>query len=489
MRRLIVLAFVAVFCLCGPLQAAVGWEENFDPIKTTWVETTAVWIDNAGSTATLTEADPALTYGLTQSETITLDVSSYSELVIVTTAVDSGALFSVQIQEVGGEEAYADAVSYEGSPGTQIVDIAALMGWAGEKSFQINIWIDGDNQSVTFEQIQVRQPADVAWSEDFDPIKPTWIEDTCLWTDTPGPTAVLTENDPGLTYGVARSEVLVVDVNEYSILYVKTTDVEAGCLYSIQIHEEGQNPQYADAVSYAGAPSEHIVDIGALMGWSGVRRFRINIWLEGDGKSTTFDRIELRNKALQERPDPVYWEDDFDPVKSTWFEMGAIWDDLPGTTANLIEDNPGLSYGKVESETFLADLDLYPELTVVVTQVETGGWLDVGIQEQGGSWTYKDVTPTIIEPASVTVNIANEMGWSGFKSFRIVLWINGNAKSATFDLIRLAMDCGRDVLPGDYKEDCIVNLEDLAFLGQQWLDTYGLSDLEEVSDHWLEETF
>jgi hypothetical protein len=489
MKIAINVMILTAMCFCGTVFAAVGWEDNFNPIKSTWVQTTAVWTDNSGPTATLTENDPTQTYGLAQSEVITLDVSIYRELVVAVTGVQSGALYTIQIQEVGGVSAYANAVSYEGNPGTYVVDIAKLMSWSGTKSFQINIWIDGDNTSVTFDLLQIRQSADTAWSENFDPIKITWLQDSCTWTDTAGPTAVLKENNPSVSYGVVKSEMIVADVNEYSLLYVKTTAVDSGCLYTVQIEEIAPSPTYANAISYIGTPSEHIVDIGALMSWNSLKKFRINIWLEGDNKTVTFDKIELRNKTLQEKPNPILWEDHFDPVKSTWYEIGAVWDDLPGTTANLVEDNPGMTYGKVESETLMVNLDVYPELTVDVTYVDAGGWLDVGIQEQGGSWTYQDVTPTIIGPTRATVNIAQAMGWSGYKSFRIIFWINGNTKYATLDVVRLAMDCGRDVQPGDYNEDCSVNLLDLVVLSQQWLNAYGIPDLEEVSDHWLQETF
>lgn len=486
MRRVMLFVFLAGLC---PVLAAVGWEENFDPVKPSWDPISAVWTDLAGSTATLTENDPAFGYGFAQSETITLDVGQYRELVISATAVDAGALYSVQILEIGGAGAYADAVSYAANAGTYIVDIAELMGWSGEKSFRINIWIDGEGRSVTFDRLHVRQPATVGWSEAFDPSRTTWLEDTCYWTDTPGVGAVLTESNPGATYGVAKSEVIVADVNDYGILYVKTSQVEAGGLYTIQIHEEDPNAQYAAVISYMGVPSEHAVDFASILGWSTVKKFRINIWLEGDNKSVTFDRIELRNRQQQERPSPILWEDHFDPVLTTWSEIGAIWDDLPGSTANLVEDNPGMTYGKVESESLLVNLDLYPELTVSVANVAAGGWLDVGVQEQGGAWTYLNVAPAFTGPGTVTANVAELTGWSGYKTFRIILWINGNAKSAELDLIRLSMNCGRDALPGDYCEDCVIDLQDLAEVGRFWMVSYSISDLEEVANHWLEETF
>lgn len=477
-------------------KADVAWEEDFDPIKATWTEVGAYWSDLAGPTAKLTENNPSQTYGVATSETITVDVSKYSELVIVSTAIDTNALYSIQIQNANDANDYNDAVSYNGDPGIQIVDIAELMNWSGTKSFVINVYIDGEGKSATFDLLQLREPSPgrTGWLEDFEPIKVTWDEATCDWNDVAGPNAILTENDPCHAYGVARSEVITLDVNEFSQLYLNVTDIEQGCLYSVQIHEEGENPDYNDAISYQGDPGEHYINIATLMNWHETRTFRVNIWLDTGlgGYSTTFDTIEIYNRDLSERPEPIFWEDHFDPLKSTWFEMGAYWTDTPDSNAILTEDNPGLSYGKVESETLTVDMDIYPELTVVVTDVETDGSTTIGIQEQGGAWAYKDVISNVIEPNcpnTFKANIADEMGWNGYRNFRVVIWIDGNGKSATFDLVRVAMDCGTDVLPGDYYEDCIVDLKDMAFIGQSWMDEYGLSDLDDISDNWLVEEY
>jgi predicted RNA-binding protein with TRAM domain len=223
------------------VKAETAWEDNFDPIKTTWVETTAVWTDLAGSTAKLTENDSTLSYGFAQSEPITLDMSKYRELLISVPALDSGALYTVQIQEVGGAEAYANAISNMGVPCTKIIDIALLMGWSGTKTFVINIWIDGESKGVEFDTLQIRatETGLNAWSEEFNPVKTTWTQESCLWTDSAGIGAVLTENNPSVSYGVVRSETLTVDVNIYNELYVKTTAVDTGCYYTVQIQEIG----------------------------------------------------------------------------------------------------------------------------------------------------------------------------------------------------------------------------------------------------------
>ncbi|MCE5341328.1 MAG: hypothetical protein LLF92_09430 [Planctomycetaceae bacterium] len=470
------------------VKAETAWEDNFDPIKATWVETSAVWTDLAGSTATLTENDSALSYGFAQSEPITLDVSQYRELLISVAAVDAGALYTVQIQEVGGAEASANAISFMGEPCTKVIDIASLMGWSGTKTFVINIWIDGESKGVTFDTLQVRatETAMAAWSEIFDPVKITWTQESCLWTDTAGIGAVLTENNPAVSYGVVRSEILTVDLDVYNELYVKTTAIDSGCYYSVQIQEVGGSGAYRDAISYAGVAAAQVIDIAKLMNWSGMKTFRINIWLEGDNRSTTFEKIELRNG--EKLPGYIYWRDHFNPRKELWYEMGAYWTDNGDSTSTLTEDQPGQSYGKVESETIDVNVSQFPELTVDVTNV-TGGWLDVAIQEQENFYAANDVITGITEFGVYKGSVAAAMNWTGRHRFRIVLWVNGNGKSFTFDSIQLAMDCGTDVMTGDFNEDCSIDFYDIAYIGDSWMNEYDMLDLKDISGNWLEKAY
>ena len=483
---ILALAVISPACLT---KAETAWEDNFDPIKTTWVQTSATWTDLEGSAAKLTESDVNLTYGFAQSEEITIDVSKYRELLVAVTAVDTNTFYTVQIQEVGGAEASANAISFMGLPGTQVVDIASLMGWSGTKTFVINIWIDGNSKGVTFDTLQIRatETGLPAWSEDFNSIKTTWTEETCHWTDTTGQGAVLTENNPSASYGVVRSEILTVDLDVYNEFYVKTSAVDSGCYYSVQIQEVGvTNPEYANAISYASAASTHAIDIAKLMNWSGTKTFQINIWLEGESKSTTFDKIELRNG--EKLPGYVYWRDHFNPIKELWYEIGAYWTDNEDSTAALTEDQPGLSYGKVESETIDANVSMYPEVTVVVTDI-TGGWLDVSIQEEENYYSAHDVMDSITEPGVYKGSVSDIMSWTGRHKFRIVLWMNGNEQSATLDNVQLAMDCGTDVMTGDYNEDCVVNFYDLSYICEGWMNEYGILDLKNISDNWLEKGY
>jgi hypothetical protein len=233
-------------------------------------------------------------------------------LLIDVTAVDAGALYTVQIQK-SRRRAYANAISFMGEPCTKVIDIASLMGWSGTKTFVINIWIDGESKGVTFETLQIRatETAMAAWSENFDPVKVTWNQESCYWTDTAGAGAVLTENNPSVSYGVVRSTILTVDVDVYNELYVKTTAVDSAATTVCRFWKS------AEAVlqrrhQLCGRCATQIIDISKLMSWSGMKTFQINIWLEGNNL-ITFEKIELRNG--EKLPGYIYWRDHFDPRK------------------------------------------------------------------------------------------------------------------------------------------------------------------------------
>ena len=335
-----------------------------------------------------------------------------------------------------------------------------------------------------------------AWDEIFDPIKTTWNEESCYWTDTAGQGAVLTENNPSERYGQAKSELLTVDTNVYNELYIKTSAVGSGCYYSVQIHEIGG--AYQDALSYIGAAGTFIINLRDLMGWSGVKTFEINIWLDGEGLSTTFDEIKVRsNVVVPQEPTDVAWLEHFGPIKETWIEnadVHAYWTDNPDSTATITEDNPYGSFGKVESETIDVNVSVYPEVTVVVTET-TATKLDVQIQEQGGNWSYGNVISGITAPGvykgSIPAVMVDGLGqpWAGQHSFKIALWVNGNGKSTTLDSIKVGMDCGPDVLAGDFSENCIVDFDDLVVIGDSWMNAYDGLDLGDIAGSWLEKLY
>jgi hypothetical protein len=122
------------------------------------------------------------------------------------------------------------------------------------------------------------------------------------------------------------------------------------------------------------------------------------------------------------------WYEDFNPVRDTWMQISARWQDIPGPTAVLREDNPGTYFGKVESEIITVDMDTYPILRVKVTAVDPHSSYTIQIGDI-------DVLKGMSYPGEHSINIADKMGWRGVHSFTINIWISGEGKSATFDFL------------------------------------------------------
>ena len=469
--------------------ASVFWQDHMNPVKTTWAQPTATRtpvVDPingtiGGSEAKLTESNPSDSFGKAESESITVDLNTYPELVVTSTAVDIGATYTIGIQEQEGSWSYQDVIVAVSQPGTQIVNIPAVMGWSGTKTFSITIWIGGEGKSATFDAITLQKANSPVWQDNFNQMKKTWNPISAAWTDINGPTATLTENNPSDSFGKTESESITVNLNDISELVVEATNVATGANYSVGVQEEGGSYAYFNLITNVNQPGTQILNIAAGTGWSGTKTFKIVIWVGGEAGSATFNLVALRKAEMM----PA-WQEHFDTIKSTWYQMGAAWTDANGSLAVLTENSPSESYGKTESEAITLNLNDYPDLTITSAAIDAGANYSVGIQEQGGAAAYRTIISSVTQPGTQVINVAREMGWTGTKTFRIVIWVGGESKSVIFDLAQMGvLTCGRTTLPGDYNSDCIVNFFDLVTIGQSWRNAYTMQDLVEIADGWL----
>lgn len=132
------------------------------------------------------------------------------------------------------------------------------------------------------------------WQENFDPIRETWSQDTARWVDPPGPTATLIEDNPNPdeNFGKSESEVITHYVTDNTTFRVKATHVDPGSSYTIQLDDKETDVK-TDIFKGITVPGEHVVYIrDIMMGWQqGTHVFTINVWISGEGKSTTFEFI------------------------------------------------------------------------------------------------------------------------------------------------------------------------------------------------------
>lgn len=147
----------------------------------------------------------------------------------------------------------------------------------------------------------------------------------------------------------------------------------------------------------------------------------------------------LADCLIARSPSTAVWQEDFCPLQgSRWTQVSAAWDDVPGPTAVLMEDDPNENFGKVETEVITVDADLHPILRVNATDVARHTSYTVQILDKQTD-VAKDVLEGITYPGEHLVDIAAKMGWEGSHAFTINIWIGGDVEPAmvTFDLVSI----------------------------------------------------
>lgn len=137
----------------------------------------------------------------------------------------------------------------------------------------------------------------------------------------------------------------------------------------------------------------------------------------------------------------VIWQEKFDPiVQSRWAQVTARWDDIPGPTAVLIEDNPDEDFGKVESEVITVGEGLRPVLLVDVAAVDPRTSYTVQILDKRTGIAV-DVLESMTYPGGYTVDLVSAMGWreQDSQDFTINVWIGGGG-TATFGRVAVVIE-------------------------------------------------
>jgi hypothetical protein len=134
----------------------------------------------------------------------------------------------------------------------------------------------------------------------------------------------------------------------------------------------------------------------------------------------------------------IQWQEKFNPIKGSWAQQSARWEDIEGPGAVLVENDPITDFGKVESEVITVDVDTYPILRIEVSKVDLSASYSVQLQvKEPNIKVYKDLLSYQLAPGQYEINIADEMGWQGSHSFTINLYISGEGKSAVFNLVSI----------------------------------------------------
>jgi len=130
----------------------------------------------------------------------------------------------------------------------------------------------------------------------MDPDRWLHQQTSAVWEDIPGPMAVLRENHPDQDYGKVESAIIAVDVDTYPILRVRVAAVDPDASCTIQILDK-RTESWRDVLPKITYPDEYTVDLTRAIGWHGPQVFTINVWIGGEAKTITLDRISIEPRA------------------------------------------------------------------------------------------------------------------------------------------------------------------------------------------------
>ena len=158
--------------------------------------------------------------------------------------------------------------------------------------------INAPNTTMTLTASTTVRVSCTAWEEDFDPLdSDQWTQPTAIWTDTAGPTAILTENSPNDNFGKAETIPLSINMNRYRYLRVKVVAVDKDAKFTVQILDKtGGGITATNVITDAKESNEYTVNLAEKLNWSGQKKFTINLWVIGEGMSVTYEHISLRNQ-------------------------------------------------------------------------------------------------------------------------------------------------------------------------------------------------
>lgn len=135
------------------------WNEPFDPIQAVW-RTSGISIEDLANGSTrISENDESNEFGRIESETLLIDVSATPFLKVVITEVSfpNGGQFEVEIVSSDNRDGSVERALLlsGGEAGTSLIDLREVTGWAGNRTFQLNLILQGESASIALDEISI----------------------------------------------------------------------------------------------------------------------------------------------------------------------------------------------------------------------------------------------------------------------------------------------------------------------------------------------
>lgn len=210
-------------------------------------------------------------------------------------------------------------------------------------------------------------------------------------------------------------------------------------------------------------PGVYDVDLDALLGWTGRQAFKVVVYVDWAAPaSASFDVMTITTTADM-------WEEEFEPIQAGWRDettnpgFNAYITDAPGPYV-MIEEAPGVDFGKVLSPVLTVDVDQAPTLTVVVIDDADNSNFLIGIQEEEGAYEYRCLGRGY-DGDVFQFNYKEMMQWTGVHSFSIQIGVESEDVDGWVTIDRITLDCSESGVP---EHACCFELDSACYMMTHW---------------------
>lgn len=285
------------------------FEFEADVTQYGWTSDIGVVTILPGNRVTLQEAFETGAYSRMETGRFEIEMRPDLTLDIWVSDLSPGASYTLQIQEDEAPYQTFDLLQ-SNQPERVAINLQALTGWRGERSFRLIVWVSGeggvvelsrfalnagpDEEGLTQLDIEKASSNPVLWEERFGPLDHIWQPTDLVTSIQPDGTMGLATTDQG--FGKLESEIIEANLSVYSELGLTVIAVEPGARYVVQLLEEGGLYRAYDL--YEGDfVGEQRFDLAEVTGWEGEKTFRLLLWVIGETGRMSVDSVKIRSNS------------------------------------------------------------------------------------------------------------------------------------------------------------------------------------------------
>ncbi len=484
----------------------VGWVCDFSDLSQ-WVSPGVDFnahfnITNVPSYARLTRAGyyPSRNWGQAISQPITVNTDIYKELTVDVGQVTASTGWKVLIQippynVSSTEPEFTELCSSQNGTGRYTFNFANARNWSGTHKFYVVLIVEGAvGKNVVFHSVAVHSAVTAptptvtptpdqtnAWEDHFlgapGVLVGGWTDATVdaaynaamqySYTESQG---ILTRS-ANSTWGKALAPSVTLDTDVYSKLEVNVAKLSPSGTWKIGIQETEGAWRYWDLSGSSSNVGTFTFDYTTITGLSGVKRFAVQLVLEGNaGEYAEFGHVRFFKTGIpftrtvtptSTNTATCTMTSTATPTVTVTPYVGSIFAEefseqagffpanwvsntminasftTTGSTAVLARAQSGI-YGRVLSRSLECDSSVYPVVEVRVTSITASTTWKIGIQDIAYPYHYWDLNTSSSETGTFAFNVNQVMGWTGVHDFYIQLTVEGESgTSVEFDWVRI----------------------------------------------------